>query len=114
PFVADDLVDVHVELGAAACHPELVLVLSLFYFVADAHNQVFLNFAKPAGVVVDQRGRLLDGGVGGNHLPGDQIIADAEVLQGPLRLRSPELSDGTFTGPRLSCSTRVVVMNASG
>src|SRR5262249_47328643 len=27
----------------------------------------------------------------GDHLPGDQVVADAEMLQGALRLRPPEL-----------------------
>src|SRR5262249_4332442 len=53
--------------------------------------QVLLRVAEPAGFVADQRGRLLDDGVGGNHLPGHLVVADAEMLQGTLRLRPPEL-----------------------
>src|SRR5262249_16306938 len=93
--VGDDLVDVHVELGAAAGHPdvqrELVPVLALKDLVADTDDQVLLSIAESAGLVVDQRGRLLDERVGGDHLPGDQVVADAEMLQGPLRLPPPEL-----------------------
>src|SRR5262249_22528554 len=67
------------------------VVLALQDLVAHADDQVLLSAAEPAGLVIDQRGRLLDDRVGGDHLPGDQIVADAEVLQRPLRLRSPEL-----------------------
>ena len=96
--VGDHLVDVHVELGAAAGHPdverELVVVLALQNLVADADDQVLLGVAEPAGLVVHQRGRLFDDRIGGDHLSGDQVVADAEMLQGPLRLRSPELVGG--------------------
>ena len=94
--VGDHLVHVHVELGAAAGHPdvqrELVVVLACQDLVADADDQVS-SAASPSrpALMVDQRGRLLDDRIGGDHLPGDQVVADAEMLQGPLRLRPPEL-----------------------
>ena len=93
--VGDHLVDVHIELGAAASHPdmqrELVLVLAVQDFVADTDNQVFLGIAKPARLVVDQSGRLFDDRVGGDHLAGHEVVADTEMLEGPLRLSPPKL-----------------------
>jgi hypothetical protein len=93
--VSDHLVDVHVELGAAAGHPDvqrkLVLVPARQDLVADADDQVLLRVAEPAGLLVDQRSRFLDNRIGGDHLPRDQVIADAEMFQGPLCLRPPEL-----------------------
>jgi hypothetical protein len=59
--------------------------------VADLDDQVLLGVAKPAGLVVDERGGFLDDRIGGNHLPGNQVVSDAEMFQGPLRLRSPKL-----------------------
>src|SRR5262245_23727720 len=93
--VGDHLVHIHVELRAAAGHPdverELVLVLALQDLVADADDQVLRSVAEAAGLVIDQRGRLLDDRVGGDHFPRDQVVADAEMLQGSLRLGAPEL-----------------------
>src|SRR5262245_1357744 len=93
--VGNHLVDVHVKLGAATGHPdvkrELVLMLAVQNLVAGTDDQVLLSVAEPAGLVVDQGGRLLDDRVGGDHLPRDEIVPDAEMFQGPLRLRSPEL-----------------------
>src|SRR5262249_6456836 len=59
--------------------------------VADANDEVLFAIAEPAGLAVDERGGLLDEGVGGDHLSRHQIVADTEMLQRPLRLRSPEL-----------------------
>ena len=91
--VRDHLVDVHVELGAAAGHPdverELFVVLTVKDLVADTNDQILLGVTEPAGLVVDQRGGLLDDRIGGDHLPGDEVVADTEMLQGPLRLRPP-------------------------
>src|SRR5260370_16114190 len=110
--VADYLVDVHVELGAAAGHPDmerkLVLVLALQDLVADADNQVLLRVAEPAGLVVDERGGLLDDRIGGDHLPGHQVVADTEMLQRPLRLRPPELVGRDVD------RTEAVLFNTSG
>ena len=94
--VGDHLVDVHVELRAAAGHPDVqrkhVVMLAGEDLVADLDDQRLLvrRPSRPAGVV-DQRGRLLDDGVGGDHLPRDQVVADAEMLQRALRLRAPQL-----------------------
>ena len=57
--------------------------------------------------------RLLQDGVGGDHLARDQVLADAEMLERALRLRAPELVGGNFdlakaigflTGTRSCCN----------
>src|SRR5690242_9133982 len=60
-------------------------------FVADPHDQVLLLGREPASLEVHQRRGLLDGRVCGNHLAGDQILADAEMLKRSLSLRAPKL-----------------------
>lgn len=51
---------------------------------------------QPApGIVGDRCGSLQDG-VGRYHLPGDKIVADAEMFERALRLRAPELVGGDF------------------
>ena len=62
--------------------------------VADLDDQpVRLVVEPPAGMVGVGR-RLLQDGVGGDHLARDQVLADAEMLERALRLRAPELVGG--------------------
>ena len=73
--VGDDLIDVHVELGPAAGHPDVqgkhVLMLAREDFVASANDQVVALVVEPfAGVVRSGRCFLQDG-VGGDHLARD-------------------------------------------
>src|SRR5262249_51217666 len=81
--------------GAAAGHPhvqrELILMLACEDLVTDAADEIRLRVAEPAGLVVNERSRLLDDRIGGGHLPGNQGLPRAEGVPGPLRLRSPEL-----------------------
>ena len=92
--VRDHLVDVHVELGAAAGHPDVqrehVVMLAGQDFVADLGDQVEgLVVQTTAGVVRCCRAPLQDR-IGGDHLARHQVLPDAEVLERALRLRSPE------------------------
>src|SRR5271156_4290058 len=91
--VRDYLVDVHVELGAAARHPDMqrkhVVVLAGEDFVAGLNDQFKSPIVKPLAGVVRGGGGLLQNGVGGDHLAGDQIRADTEVLERALGLCTP-------------------------
>jgi len=93
--VGDHLVHVHVELGAAAGHPDVqrehLVMLASEDFVAGLDDELELLVAEPLFVVVDDRGGLFQDRVGLDHIPRDQILADAEVLERALRLRAPEL-----------------------
>src|SRR5262245_24396701 len=93
--VRDHFVDVHIELGAAARHPhvqrEHVMMLAGEDFVAHLNDQLVTLIVKPlAGMIGDGSG-FLQGGVGGDHLAGNEIPANAEMLQRPLRLGAPQL-----------------------
>src|SRR5262249_21185210 len=93
--VGDHLVDVHVELGATSRHPDMqwkhVVVLPGEDFVAGLSDQFVTLIVEPLARVVCSSGGLLQDRVGGDHFAGDQIRADAEMLEGALGLRTPEL-----------------------
>ncbi len=62
--------------------------------VADLNDQSMRSVVETlAGMVGIGRGLLQDG-VGGDHLPRDQILPDAEVLKRTLRLGAPEFVGG--------------------
>ena len=93
--VGDHLVDVHVELGAAAGHPHMqrkhVVMLSGEDFVADLHDQLVTLIVEPLAGVVGDGGGFLQGRIGRDHFARDQILADAEMLERALGLSAPQL-----------------------
>ena len=98
--VGDHFVDVHVELGAAARHPDMqgkhVVMLAGEDFVAGLNDQLVALIVKPFAVVVGDGGGLLQDRVGRDHFAGNQVLADAEMFKRPLGLRAPELVGGYF------------------
>jgi hypothetical protein len=68
---------------------------------------------EPFVGVVCVGGSLFQDSVCMNHLARDKVFADAEVLERALGLRTPELSAGTSTSPRLSVSFRMLLIAAS-
>jgi hypothetical protein len=92
--VRDDLVYVHVELRPASRHPRMqkkhVVMLSGKNLVADLDDQLMALVVKSLAPMVGIGGGLLHDGVCGNHLPRNQVFADAEVLERPLRPGAPE------------------------
>src|SRR5215468_3330627 len=98
--VGNHLVDVHVELGAAARHPHMqrkhVMMLACQDFVAGLNDQFATLIIEPlAGIVGESRG-LLQRRVGRDHFARNKILADAEMLEGTLRLSTPQLVSGHF------------------
>jgi hypothetical protein len=93
--VGDDFVDVHVELGAAARHPHMqrkhVSVLTREDLVASLDNQFVTLFSQPLAGMVCYGGSLLQSGVSRDHFAGNQVGADAEMLQRSLCLGAPQL-----------------------
>jgi hypothetical protein len=91
--VGDYLVDVHVELSAAAGHPHMqrehVVMLAGEYLVTDLNDQLVALVIEPLTRMVGVGSGLLQNGVGGNHLARNKILADAEVLEGTLGLGAP-------------------------
>jgi len=80
-----DLIHVHVELRSASRHPHVkgkhVLVVAGENLIARLENELVLVVVQPRAVVVGVRCALFQSRVRRNHLAGDEIVADAEVLQ---------------------------------
>src|SRR5258708_10510994 len=98
--VRNDLVDVHVELGAAARHPHMqrehVVMAASEYFVTDTRDQG-VNLIRQAAISVVRGGsRAFYDRIGSDHFAGDQVSADAEMLQRALGLRAPKLFSRHF------------------
>src|SRR5882762_7808355 len=98
--VGDHFVDVHVELGAAAGHPDMqgkhVVMLAGQDLVTGLSNQVRALIVKPLAVAVRDGGGFLQGGVSSDHLARNQVLADAEMFKGTLGLSAPEPVGGYF------------------
>ena len=92
--VGDDLVDVHVELRAAAAHPDMqrkhVLMPTGQDFVANRDDQPLRLVTQPSAGVIGARGGLLQRRIGSDHFPRHQLPADAEMFERALRLGTPE------------------------
>ena len=93
--VGDHLVHVHIELGAAARHPHMerehVVVLAGEDLVARLHDQRVPLIVEPLAGMVGCGSGFLQDRIRGDHLPRNQVLADAEMLEGALRLSTPEL-----------------------
>src|SRR6266404_4632259 len=92
--VGDDFVHVHIELRPASRHPDMqwehVLVLARENLIASLHNEsVTLVIEALPGMVGIGRA-FLQRGVRRDHLPWDQVLSDAKVLQRTLRLGAPK------------------------
>src|SRR5215510_4926113 len=105
--VGDHLVDVHIELGAAASHPHMqgkhVMVLASEDFVADFHNQSIGLSVEPLTSVVGNRCSLLESGVRSDHFMRNEITANAEMLQRALGLCAPQLVSGNINHAEAVC-----------
>ena len=101
--IGDHFVDVHVELGAAARHPNMqrehVMMLSGEDFIANLHDQLVTLIVEPLAGVIRRSGGLLQGGIGGDHFAWNEISADAEVLERALGLSAPQLVRRYFNHP---------------
>src|SRR6202048_5504509 len=82
--VGDHLVDVHVELGATARHPDVqgkhVMMLTVQNLVAGLHDQLVALIVEPFAVVVGYGSCLLQNGIGGDYLTGNPNPFEAEVV----------------------------------
>src|SRR5262249_49571622 len=98
--VGDDFVHVHIELSATACHPHVqrkhVVMLTGQNFVASLRDQFVLLIAQPLAGTVCFRSSFLHNGIGSDHLPRDQVLADAEMFERTLSLRAPQLVGGNI------------------
>src|SRR2546422_6984637 len=60
-------------------------------FVAALDDQLVLPVPEPVAGMVCLRGRLLENRVGHDHLARHEILADAEMIERALGLRTPQL-----------------------
>ena len=74
--------------------------------VTDSDNQAVLFVIEPCASMIRVGGGFLQNCVGSNHLTGNQVLTDTEVLKRALRLSTPELVGGYRTSPKLSVSFR--------
>ena len=83
--VRDDLVDIHVELSAAAGHPDVhrkhVVMIPGDNLIADVRDQLEGGSLKSAARMVGHGGRAFQYRVGGDHLARHQVAADTEMLE---------------------------------
>ncbi len=93
--IRNDLVHVHIELSTTACHPNMqrehVVMLAGENLVACLNDQVVLLVAQSFTVVVGNRGGLFQDRIRRDHLAGNEILTNAEMLEGTLGLCTPEL-----------------------
>ena len=69
------------------------MVLAGENLIAGLHNELETPAVELISGMVGCGCRLLQGGIRRNHLARHQILADAEVFQGTLRLSAPEFVD---------------------
>src|SRR5262249_5412195 len=98
--VGDYFVDVHVELGATAGHPDVqrkhIVMLAGEDFVAGLDDQFVALIVEPLTIAIGDSGGLLQCRVGRDHLAGNQIFPDAEMFERTLSLSAPELVGRNF------------------
>src|SRR6266403_5907259 len=96
--VGDHFIHIHVELGAAAGHPDVqrkhVVMLAVEDFIADLNDQLVRLVIEPFAGSIYVGGCLFQDRVGRDHFARYQILADAEMLERALCLRSPEFVGG--------------------
>jgi hypothetical protein len=92
--IGDYFIDVHVELCTASRHPDVqrkhILVLVRKDLVTRLHNELKTSGVESISGMIGYGGRLLQSGIRRNHFARHQILADAEVFEGSLRLGAPE------------------------
>ena len=101
--VCNDLVHVHVGLGAAAGLPdrerEVAAELTGANLFTDGGNQLCLLLIQDAEAEVCESGSFLQIGKGGDDLCGDFFVPDFKVLEAALCLCAPELICGDLDFP---------------
>ncbi len=73
-----------------------IVVLAGENLVANLNDQLVTLIVEPLSGMVRGGGGLLQGGVGGDHFSGYQVLPDAEMLERALGLSAPQLVRGHF------------------
>ena len=114
--VGDYFVHVHVELRAAASHPDVerehVAVFASEDFVTGLDDEFVFLIVETLAVVVGAGSGFFQCGIGCNHFARDQILADAEMFERSLGLRAPEFIGRDFYyAQAVSLPARVFLCN---
>ena len=72
------------------------MMLSGEDFVASLNDQLVLQIFEPLAGIICRGRRLLQNGVGGDHLARNQVLPDAEMLERALRLSAPQFCRGNI------------------
>ena len=92
--VCDDLVDVHIRLGAAARLPdgerEFPVQSAAEDLVADLGDQRAAPLIQLSEIAVCQRRSFFQHGEGADDLDRHAVVSDRKILQAALRLRAPQ------------------------
>src|SRR5580704_3163245 len=92
--VRNHLIHVHVELGAAASHPDMqrkhVLMSACENLVAGLNNESVPLVIKLATSMIGIRSGFLQSRIRCDHFARDQILSYAEMFERPLRLCPPQ------------------------
>jgi hypothetical protein len=75
---------------------EHVVMLAGENFVASLNDQLVTLIVESLSGMVRSGGGFLQGGVGGDHFSGNQVLPDAEMLERALGLSAPQLVRGHF------------------
>src|SRR5262249_26327023 len=98
--VGDHFIDVHVELGAAAGHPNMqgkhIVMLAGENFVAGLNDQFVALIVEPLAIVIGDSSGFLQCRIGRDHLTGNQIFPDTKMFERTLGLSAPEFVGGNF------------------
>src|ERR1700733_14152689 len=88
--VGNHFIHVHVELRAAASHPDMqrkhVLILAREDLVARLNNESVLLVVQPTASMIGIGGGFLQSRICCDHLARNQILSYAEMFKRPLRL----------------------------
>ena len=90
----DHFIHVHVELRSAAGHPDMqrkiIFVEAVEDLIAGLNNKSMRLVRQASSRVVHAGRRLLERCVRRDHLPRNEVLADAKVFERSLRLRAPQ------------------------
>jgi hypothetical protein len=89
------------------------MVLTGQDLIASLRHQLIALIVEPLSGKVDDRGGFLQRRIGRDHLARDEIMADAEMLQRPLRLPGPQLIRRDLNDTDLSVSFLMLVISMS-
>jgi hypothetical protein len=98
--VGDHFVQIHVELSAAARHPDVqgkhVVMFASQDFITGLNNEFVALIIEPFAIVIGDGGGFLQRGVGRYDFAGDQVFPDAKNALTSAGSGTPEFGGGNL------------------